>query len=78
MLMIGSAMVEQVQKHHEHHDGALSTPPDWSRQLIASVSSRVEVKRNIETQKKLKCIFFFQVLGRICNVQHKYAARYFN
>lgn len=47
--LICSAMIKQVQKHGEYHDGALLTLSDWFYQLVASVASGLHVKRNIDS-----------------------------
>lgn len=45
--IIGSAMIEYVQKHGKHHLSALLMLFDWSHKLVASAASRHRVKQSI-------------------------------
>ncbi|CAN8015958.1 unnamed protein product [Ixodes persulcatus] len=42
--MTSSAIVEHIKKNDGYHDGALLTLSDWSRQLVASTASGLELK----------------------------------
>lgn len=45
--IIGSAMIEYIQKHGKHHVSVPLTLFDWSHKLVASAASRHRVKQSI-------------------------------
>lgn len=49
LYMIGSAMIEHVEKHDKHHVRAFVTLYDWSHSPLASAAPRPKIKRSIVT-----------------------------
>lgn len=61
LYVIGLAMMEHVQKHNEHHDGAPLTPSDRSHRHVASTAHGLKVKWCVELL--LSGFNFLQIRG---------------